>query len=558
MATCIDSGILRQALTEWQDAPLGHKNTVVNKWACIIGVSPQTLYRQLPTGRAERTGARLIAGIEEAARTVAAIKNSPPEHRGVLSTEDALKTALINGKIDAAFAAIPFCTFDRVIRDLGLHTQRRRIEPYQAQYPNELHHVDASGSDCFYIAKALPDGDFLLKLHRGVKGYKNKPIPVDGLRPWYYGMTDDHSGCHCSRMVAAKGEQARHNMEFLAWAWWKQPDRCFWGIPSHPEAGKRGKIKGDHGPMMESPEAKDFFERLGIDIDPSTPLGKEAHGKIERPWRTMWQKFELPFFGMSGWKKFEITLSELNQQLIAFSVGYNDRRHRYERQFTRRQIWERISRHGGVVELPHDALETIAKSNLERTVGQDGVVWLDNVGYEVKGLHDAKVKVIIGVFDKQVVVQDLATGLTYETEPFRPNVLGEFRGNKETGQQQMRKEAAVLDGITISIYSEEGQKKLQELTPLNPPLSGGKQEPRKVVKMPTRVKEVRELHNPLDVNRYPSLQAALQAFQNLCGFFLDAETRAAVGQMIRDNGFSKRYVAGLAAEVMTEQTAACG
>ena len=130
--------------------------------------------------------------------------------------------------------------------------------------------------------------------------------------------------------------------------------------------------------------------------------------------------------------------------------------------------------------------------------------------------------------------------------------------NKETGQQQRRKEAAVLDGITISIYSEEGQKKLQELTPLNPPLSGGKQEPRKVVKMPTRVKEVRELHNPLDVNRYPSLQAALQAFQDLCGFFLDAETRAAVGQMIRDNGLSKRYVAGLAAEVMTEQTAACG
>jgi hypothetical protein len=401
-----------------------------------------------------------------------------------------------------------------------------------------MHHVDASTSDCLYIAKALPDGDFLLKLHRGVKGYKNKPIPVDGLRPWIYGMTDDHSGCHCCRYVAAKGEQARHNMEFLAWAWWQQPDKCFWGLPA--------KLKGDHGPMMESPEAKDFFARCGVEIDPSTPLNKEAHGKIERPWRTLWKSFELPFFAMSDWRRFEITLSELNTQLIAYSVGYNERRHRFEKKISRRQAWERISLYGGVTELPIDALETIAKSNINRKVGADGCFSMDSVTYEVKGLHDAWVRVIVGVFDKTIVVQDVADDRKYEVKAFRPNALGEYHGNADTGQQQMRKEAAKLEGITTTIYSALGQQALKDLAPVAAA-------PRKVVKIPTRVKEVIQLENPLDVDRFPDVQTALREFQALCGFILPQGDREAVAELIKENGLSKRFVAGLAAEVQTEQ-----
>lgn len=536
--TTIEAGILQQVIHEWRDAPRGHKAAIVSKWSYMVGVSEQTIYRYLPTSR-ERKGKRLIPGIEDAARVIAMIKNSPPDHRGVISTADALQIALINGKIDASFTDTPYGTFDRVIRELGLNAKRRRVERYQAERPNEMHHVDASTSNCLYIAKALPDGDFLLKLHRGNKDYKNKPIPVDGLRPWIYGMTDDHSGCHCCRYVAAKGENSRHNMEFLAWAWWQQPEKCFWGVPE--------KIKGDHGPMMESPEAKDFFERCGVTIDPSTPLNKDAHGKIERPWRTLWQKFELPYFAMSDWKRFEITLSELNSQLMNYSIAYNERRHRFERSISRRQAWERISLHGGVVILPDDALETIAKSNIRRKVEQDGVFWMDNIPYEVKGLHDAWVKVIVGIFDKKVVVQNLADGLVYEVEPFRANVLGEFRGNKETGQEQIRKEAVNLEGITTPLYSNDGRKVLAAVAPAP---TG------KVVKIPTRTKEVLQLANPLNVDRYPDVTAAIRELQGLVGFFFAGEDRAAVARLIEDNGLSRRFVAELAGEIEQERMVA--
>ena len=536
----INAEILQQVATEWREAARGQQTSVVKRWASIIGISVHTLYRALPDTGRERKGTRILVGIEEAARTVAMLKNRPPEHRGVISTVDALQLCLLNGLIDSRFRDVPASTFDRVIRDLGINTRRRRVERFQAERPNELHHVDASTSSCLYIYKALSDGDFVLKLHRGNKDYKNKPIPVDGLRPWIYGLTDDHSGCHACRYVAAKGENASHNMEFLAWTWWQQAQKCFWGVPD--------KIKGDHGPMMSSPGAKDFFERLGVKIDHSTPLNKEAHGKIERPWRTLWKSFELPFFALDEWKKFEISLSELNQQLFNYSEKYNDKPHRFERSISRKQAWERISRHGGVVILPPDALETIARS-YERTVEQDGCFSLDNMRYEVKGLHDAKVKVIIGVYDKKVIVQDIATGLKYETEAFVPNALGEFKGNKETGQQQVRKEAVELVGVTKMLYATESMEeaKREEKSPVS-----------RVLKMPTRIKETRQLENPLNVDAYPDMQTALREFQGIVGFILDSETRITVARMIRENGFKRRYVASLAAEVMTEQMAAYG
>lgn len=544
MAIRIEPHIASQIVTAWQNAPRNHKTSVVENWAIICGVSNHTIYRVLPTHRQRKKGERKSADRESVSRIIAGIKNSPPDHRGVISTADAMKIALIHNKIPPGYADVHHSSIDRVIRDLGLNAKRRRVERFQAEYPNEMHHVDASSSNCFYISKALPGGDFLLRLHRGNKDYKNKPIPVDGLRPWIYGMTDDNSGCHCCRYVAAKGENATHNMEFLAWAWWEQPDKCFWGVPAHPSADKRGKIKGDHGPMMESPAAKDFFERCGVEIDPSAVLNKETHGKIERPWRTLWQKFELPFFAMSDWKHFEITMSELNSQLINYSIDYNEMPHRFERKLSRRQVWERISLHGGVVILPNDALETIAKSDITRTVTQEGIVWLDNIAYEVKGLHDAKVKVIIGVYDKKMVVEDLKDGRKYEVEGFVPNKLGEYNTNPETGQQLMRKEAEKLEGITIPLYSAEGRAALAA------PVSDA---PRKVLKMPTRVKETLQLVNPLNLDSYHTVDEALKEFQGLCGFFLGKDLRGEVAALITDNGLSKRFVAELAGEIQAEQ-----
>ena len=230
---------------------------------------------------------------------------------------------------------------------INIKSTKRRVKRFQAERPNQLHHVDAASSKFLYIKQELGDGDYVLKLHAGTMGYMNKPVPIR-LRPWIYGLTDDHSGVFVARYVAAYGETAIDNLDFLSWAWRQNEDTPFFGLPEH--------LKGDKGPMMRGKVAEDFLERLGVDIDESIPGSKEAHGKIERPWRTVWQRFEKPFFDCPDWKKFEISLSELNARLMNFLGEYNDMPHRVKAPATRIQIWKRIYLEGEPVALPESFL----------------------------------------------------------------------------------------------------------------------------------------------------------------------------------------------------------
>jgi hypothetical protein len=528
----IEPTTLQMVKRDLERAPYGGKTAIAAKWARTLDVSVQTLYRHMEFGNT-RAGERQIEGIEEAARIIARLKCSPPDHRGRITTAQAVANALHpeNALIDQRFADVSIGTWDRVIRETIDLSERRKVVRFQADYPNQMHHVDGSTSSCFYVARQLDDGDFVYRIHKGLKDYKNKPVPIR-YRPWLYGMTDDHSGVHCFRYVAALGECSIDNVDFLDWAWRNRDDKPFFGLPE--------KIKGDHGPMMSEEAARAWFALCGVEIDPSTPLNKEAHGKIERPWRTIWQSFELPYFMESEWKKFEILQSELNRRALLFQAEYNSRPHRWERKYSRLQVWERVNLRGGAVALPEDALAAFAKRDA-RTVTQEGVVWLDNIPYEVKGLHDAKVWVYRGVFDERKSVIDLKTGLKYELTEYRPQGLGEFKSPPETEVQRVRKEAAELSGVRNMLYTSE-------------PAAVSTTEPRKVLKIATRVKEVRQLDNPLDVDRYPDMPTALKDFQTLAGFFLAGEEREAVAGLIKENGMSRRFVAGLAADVEQERT----
>jgi len=527
----IDPSFISLIVADWEKQPHGQKGIVVQKWATILGVCKQTVQKVLPKNpkRKKREGERKIAGLEDATRIVAMLKYRAPEHRGTIPTRDALENAILNGKIGPEFADVHPSTFDRVMRDLGINPKRRRVERFQSDRPNEMHHMDASTSDCFYVYKRLPDGDFLLRLHKGHRDYKNKPIPVDALRPWYYGVVDDHSGIMRARMIAATGECAADNIDFLCSAW--------------EEIGLPEKLKGDEGPMKKNPAVNELIDRLGIEIDPSIPGDKEAHGKIEVIWSKIWRSFEKAYFMNSDWKTFTITMSELMSRFNRWVERYNSNRHRYERKLTKQQAWDRISLNGGVVKIPEGALKTVAR-RWSRTVDQAGCFSIDTVIYEVKRLHDAKVWVLQGVFDDKMAVIDKADGKKYEVVDFRPNRIGEFHSNRETGYEQTRKAAAEMQGVENLLYTEQHAAFL----------AGSR--PKKVTKMPTRVKEVRQIENPLDLDTYPSIAAAMKDFHALVGFFPEGDDYEVVTALIVESGLSRRFVVGLAAEVGVTQAAA--
>jgi transposase InsO family protein len=522
-------------ITDLKKAKHGEKRRIVVKWAEMLGVAPQTIYRALPKNatRRKRSAVRQHDGIEDAARIIAMLKYSCPEHRGTIITRDAKENALLNGMIDQRFATVPVGSFDRVIRDLGINQQRRRVQRFQAERPNEMHHVDASSSDCFYVSEQLPDGDYLLRLHKGHRDYKNKPIPVDGLRPWYYGVVDDHSGVFSARMIAARGESAADNMDFLCWAWSKQEGKDLYGLPD--------KLKGDLGPMMRSPEFQEFLGRLNVDIDPSLPGEKEAHGKIEVSWSKIWRSFEKGFFMASDWKTFTIAMSELMERFGHWLERYNQNKHRFEKKISKKQMWERINRHGGAVLMPENGLHTIVR-RWQREVRQDGTFSLDGTLYEVKGLHDASVWVYQGLFDGKMVVVDRKTGDKFEVDDFAPHKLGEFKEAAETGYQKTRKAAAELTGVQNKLYTAEHQAMIAT------------DQPRNVIKMPVKT-TVREIVNPLDLDKYPSVNAAIADLQRLTGivWHKDDPERAGLAKYITENGLSRRFVADLAGELQIEE-----
>lgn len=508
--------------SEWKKARIGEKSGLITKWAGKLECSVQTLYRYLRIKRA-RKGISQIENITKYARIVAEIKKRPPGDAGELTTDQAVEIAMANGAIPEEMRTVSISTFDRTARDLELNKKARRISRFQAERPNQLHHVDASTSRYFYVARKLDEGDYMLKLNKRIsRQYKNKPTPI-GLRPWIYGVTDDHSGLHLARYVAAYGESLIDNLDFLGWAYAKNDDKPFFGIPEH--------IKGDCGPMMRGDAAKKWLERLGIANDPSPPYAKEGHGKIERPWRTMWQRFEKPFL-VEDLKTFEIRLSDLNRRFLNYQNDeYNRRPHRYESNITRLEAWQRINHFGGAVAMPENAVKTAAR-RYERTVGPDGCFKIDNIIYEVGDLHHAKVYIYEGIFDDKLVVVDQITGQKYEAKPFAPLHYGEYRAYKETPHEKAVKAAQDLT-LTNTLYQ----------TPKN---QGN------IAPFPTRIKETRIIENPMDIDTYSSVAAAMSDFIGISGIVPDKEDREAIKILITRNDLSRQFVRSLAMEVRAE------
>ncbi len=520
----ITPSFIEEIRREHSQAPHGTKIGVIEKWARLLKCSEKKLYKEmgLDNGRKRRQDTYKIEDVEEYTKVVFQIKKSPPEEVGEISTDQAVKIAIKNGLIPEGTS---ISTFNRVGRDLKLNKKKRRIQRYQAERPNQMHHVDASTSQVLYVARVLPDNDCILKLNFRVSlNYKNKPTPVQ-LRPWIYAVTDDYSGYSIARYTAAPGESMADNLDFLAWAWAKNEDKPFFGLPE--------KIKADKGPMMKGKAAQDWFDRLGVKIDPSVPYAKDAHGKIERPWRTHWQRFEKQLYAQADSKNFEITMSELNRQFLNyFNSEYNLRPHRYEKEINREQAWRKITLHGGAIALPEDAIKTTANRK-RRKVGADGCLNIDCMTYEVKGLHDAWVDVIQGVFTNEIIVQDVATGQKYEVENFKPNPIDTFTAHKDTPHQKARKEAQQLELTNASLFDESIDNK-------------------NVVPLPTRIKEERIMDKLFDTGTYFSLKEAMDDFISITGEFIeaDSEDRTELEQLFLENDLKKSVVKQVAGTLL--------
>jgi len=517
----INPEIMQQIRQSLAIAPHGHKGEMVKRWALVVGLSEASLHRQLDRRSRVRTGEAKRPELREWAKLVAMVKKRPPEEAGEISTDQAVRIAIEAKLLPVSAMNVPVQTFDRIMREIGTTKTAVRANRFQAKAPNQAHHFDASSSAFFYVARRMPDGEFVLKMHRPAAGdYKNKPVPVDKLRPWYYGLCDDHSGRKIARLIVGQGENAADSILAIN-GFWRE-----FGVPK--------KLLADQGMLKKCLATSGFIHACGVSFPQMMPYAKRGHGKIENPWKTQWQRFEKPFFAVDDWQHYEITATETNQRLIAYLEEENMRQHRFEKSITRMDAWRRVMLNGGIVTLPEDALSR-AHTMDRRKVGIDGLISLGNVLYEVKGLHDAWAFVYRSMFDDKMVVEDCETGERYEVRDFKPLNEGEYRGHVETPHQVAVKNGAALIIPEAALPFQGSGSRVQG--------TGN------VVRMPIRVTE-REVANVFDVTRYASVE---DGWTDVCAIvgprrWADSERRDII-EIIEKNELDKEAVRAIAREI---------
>lgn len=513
----LSSSLVEQIRQDLKDAPHGHKSVVAKRWSEVLGISTQQVYRlAVAEQKKARSSKAQRPEYHEWAKIVMMIKKRPPEGAGEISTDQAIEIAVGKGLIPPEALSVPVSTFNRIVRSFGVTKRKRRFTRYQAERPNQAHHIDASSSKYFYVHRKV-GSDYVLRIHRpGANGYKNKPIPCDRLRPWIYGLVDDHSGRMIARYTIAPGESMADTLLFLQYAW--------------SDIGLPEQLLADQGVLKKGLPSQDLIKRLDVALPEMMPYEKEAHGKIERPWRTAWQRFEKPFFAVDDWQKYEITDTELNRRFALYLEEYNEMPHRYERDITRMRAWRKISFHGGIITIPENALATAAKRK-KRKIGADGILQYEGMLYEVKGLHEAWVWVYEGVFEDRLVVQEIATGNKYEVMKFAPVSLGEYRAHPETPHQKAVKEAASLNITDDALLYREAPEK-----------------DHRIIEMPIRVAE-RAIEDPFNVTVFGDIDEAFAELVSIVGTSLSTDERGAIENLIRENGMDKDFVKNLALEL---------
>jgi len=549
--TKIRPSLLAKMYHELQALGHGDKTEQAKKMADLHKISVAKLYRQFSTaGLSERTLRKSEAEKPEYREWVAMVMALALKTRDgkPVAMVDALPAAVQAGLVPPEALKVNINTFHRIAREMGFRDTQGKVNRLAADYAHQAVLFDASTSGYFSVVKELEDGDYLLRLNkRPHADYKNKPVGKERLRVIVYSFWEIFSGYQWATYTAAKGENGYDAMAaFIQFCEPKNDSR-------DPVQGLPEQFWADQGPIAKLGASVDLITRLGVEINKGRPYEKERMGGVERTHRSRWS-FERTFYmallnappaagegeaerALTPAEKGEITLSELNARCAAHRARLNSYKARWNPTKTKLQAWqlsasERARADNPIRRLPENAIETMA-TEVRRRVGRDGVFTWDNQFYEVAdGIHSRWVMARRSLEEPgKVVVEDIETGKRFQTTPFQPRKLGEYRAFPKSIVQEAKEIGAELS--VASPYASEAAPN--------------------VLAFPPRTAEPAHLPNPLEAGKYNTLGEALRAFMEWHGmptFAADypEEFDTAV-ELIQDNGLNKEYVRTLALDL---------
>ncbi len=305
----IDPTLLYEIRGVLDAAPHGAKDIALHPYAARLDVSIATLRRHLRrqhgrakecTGRPSTIPAELVeaAWDEIVAGQEMGLQARQLPMRIIL---DRLRAAGMPGADRASVSGI-----NNAIRAAGLRreSRRQRMEP---AFALDVVHFDFSRSKYVQLHTFSPnDGDYVCRVYGRHLGYKE-----DGkmMRTWLASAIDGHSRMARMRMFAATGEDA--GLALLALNDFWSPEQA----AGHPAFHPARELWVDRGSAGRTQAFTQTLASVGVDVH--VTQSKEAQGKVERQFRTLWAAFELPLALELG-EGATLTLGEYNSRLHAF------------------------------------------------------------------------------------------------------------------------------------------------------------------------------------------------------------------------------------------------
>ena len=524
------SASVRAAITaELGVAPHGERTDTARRLAETFGVSVSTVYkcaerrgtkRKRDPQRPEYRGWTQIA--------VRLAQEGPPGEP--VPFDAAIQAGIESGELPPEAAEMPVQTGYRIARELGLKQKRRRTQRLDADYPMQAIQCDGSTSKYLVPVKRLPDGDWLLKLHRKPTPqiYKNKPLGPGRERVIVYGLWEMCTGYTLSRYTVARGETAVDEMTFLCWALEESDDSR---LPFH---GRPDDLWFDQGNVFKSAAAGDFIERLDINPNPGRPYNKERMGGIERSHRARWARFERTLFLR---REKTILLSELNSRLLEYHIRENARRPSRTpvagRQVSRTAAWVALTNarpaDNRLQKIVPNAIETMAREKDRAWIDANGHLTWNTVTYEVEEWHSMHVTARRGLVGDRdhITLEDPETKERRVAYPYAKRSYGTVRAVAKTALEKLAETPIEFKGADLYAPGRERA---------NPGVTA----------LPARSAGAAPLENPLDGERHPNIESAMSAFIALYPHPLQPQHLALVKERIQAAGLAKQAVIDIA------------
>ncbi|MCX8581424.1 DDE-type integrase/transposase/recombinase [Gilliamella sp. B3482] len=463
----------------------GQRGPILDEAQVFLGVSRQTIYRQLKTvcGWSSERKARKDKGkmsvSTDSLLALATMSRESVRDNGkqTMFTTTARGILEQNGhEINVSNA-----TLNRLMRQRKLNAKAQQVanpvQSLRALHPNHVHEIDPSLCLIYYMKNKqhiMRDRDF----------YKNKLENYAKVKykVWRYTLYDKASGMIIPWYVEAAGENQHSLFQFLMFAWGKQDGRLFHGVPQ--------LLYWDKGSSNTSSAIKNLLDHLEVKYLEHEAGNARAKGGVENANNIIETQFEsrLKFQPVSS-------IDELNHAAMNWAEAYNaNRLPGQDTRLRRIGLGEPVSRQSLWLHITAEQLRILpsveicqalmASREQERQVKADLTISFkhpqadSSLIYSLKSLDGITVKDKVSV--RSLVYGDCAIqievprydgeALIYRVEPDRnfdkfgqrldAPVIGEEYKSK--GDTEIEQAAKVMDQVAYPDMTEDEIKKAKQ------------------------------------------------------------------------------------------------